>query len=111
TPPSAQRAEVGGVPVVSYDSDTGLMLGGLLAVARFTPVSVLHAWRLEAALTASFKSGPGGLTLPLHDDLVSFDMPRLRRGAAVFFRGRRPLSPLHPALPRHFGQHPLATLG
>jgi hypothetical protein len=74
----AERVEVGGLPVLGFDSDTGLLLGALANLAAFDGRTYPYAWRLQVTLAAAFKSGPEGLTTPLHDDLIALDVPGLR---------------------------------
>ena len=75
---AAVRTEFGALPVLGYDSDTGLLLGALANLAAFDGRTYPYAWRLQANLAASFRSGPGGLSMPLHDDLIFLDLPGLR---------------------------------
>jgi len=78
--PGAGRTEVGGIPVVAYDSDRGLLLGALVNVARLEPDAAPFAYRLELLVTASFKQAGGEVEVPLHDDSVTVDVPGLLGG-------------------------------
>jgi len=75
------RSEVGGLPVLAYDSDLGLVVGGIVSLARFAPGRAPYAWRLQAIASTSFKQRASGLALPLHDDSLALDVPGLLSGA------------------------------
>lgn len=74
------RTEAGGVPVVAYDSDRGLLLGALVNLARLEPGAAPFAYRIELVLAASFKRTGGEVEVPLHDDSVLVDVPGLLGG-------------------------------
>ena len=78
--PGSPRTEVGGIPVVAYDSDRGLLLGALVNLARLEPDAAPFAYRVELLVTASFKRTGGELEVPLHDDSVLVDVPGLLGG-------------------------------
>src|SRR5438552_693524 len=125
--PPAQRTEVAGLPVLTYDSDTGLLVAGALNVAHFEPNAAPYAYRIQLALSISFKATDSGLRAPLHDDEVAIDVPGLWGGRAaperrrlfqalsgrqlVWSRGRHargrnhpPVLQLHAPVPRRRGE-------
>lgn len=78
--PRERRTEVGGIPVVAYDTDRGLLVGALINLARFEPARAPFAYRVELLLAASFKRAGGGVEVPLHDDSLLVDVPGLLGG-------------------------------
>lgn len=85
--PDPSRLEVAALPAIAYDSDLGLTLGALVAVAQFDPARAPYRWRLEFLLSTTVKhEADGGYAFPYHDDYVKIDLPgllddRLRLGA------------------------------
>ena len=75
------RMELAGLPVVAFDSNTGLQLGGLVALAGFAPGYFPYRWRLETILSASvLQNSQGDTEFPMHDDYVILDLPGLLDG-------------------------------
>jgi hypothetical protein len=68
-------------PALGYDSDTGLGLGAMTAVARFGPGGHPYRWRLQAQAAVSLKWG-GGLPVrvPTHDHYLRLEVPGLAAG-------------------------------
>lgn len=87
-PLDPNRREYGGMPVVWYDSDVGLQLGGLVTLAQFAPDATPFRYRLGLLLSASIKlDEDGDVSLPFHDDAIEWDVPGLLGGALRFTGG------------------------
>lgn len=75
------RVEVGALPALNYDSDTGFGFGLIGSVARFSPGYRPYRWRLRFLFYATVRGKPGGGTeFPYHDDNVFFELPGLMDG-------------------------------
>ncbi|HTJ81397.1 MAG TPA: BamA/TamA family outer membrane protein [Polyangiaceae bacterium] len=88
----SERWEPSALPALNFDSDVGLGLGAVGALARFEPGFDPYRLRLEAQLFTSVAvDAAGTASLPFHDDYVRFDAPdllsdRLRLAGGLFFR-------------------------
>lgn len=82
------RTEFGVFPGVNYNTDLGLGVGAVMALARLAPEAEPYRWRLQALLYTSVKRAPhGGVEIVEHDDYLDFDRPGLL-GGKLRLRGR-----------------------
>ena len=75
------ETELGFVPIIGGDSDIGLGVGELSALARLDPPHVPYAWRLESGAMITFKPTGGatlaGLRIPYQDYYFLLTVPDL----------------------------------
>jgi outer membrane protein assembly factor BamA len=76
-PAEKPHTELGGFPLVGYDSDLGFGGGGFASFARFEPGFAPYRYRLEAAGAITFKPSDGGLQLPYQDIYLQLIVPQL----------------------------------
>jgi len=67
--------EIGILPAINFDSDTGFGFGVIANLAMFEPEHRLHRWRVTAQGYASVKDGPKGAEFPLQHHYIKLDMP------------------------------------
>jgi hypothetical protein len=84
----APHTEIGVLPGVNYNTDTGLGVGVVTALARIAPDVRPFRWRLQTLLYLSVKRAPGGgLEIIEHDYYADLDVPNLA-GGKLRLRGR-----------------------
>ena len=78
------KTELGFVPIVGGDSDIGLGVGELSALARLDPLHLPYAWRLESGAMITFKpngvSMLTGLRFPYQDYYFFLSVPDVLPG-------------------------------
>lgn len=85
------RTEIGVLPAINYNSDLGLGVGVLAAVAQLSPGSEPYDWRVQLLLYATLRDQGSGIELPYHSDYIQLDIPgfldpKLRLNTEVAFR-------------------------
>jgi outer membrane protein assembly factor BamA len=71
------HTELGGLPLIGYDSDLGIAIGGFGSFARFDPDYVPYHYRIEVAGAITFKPSDDRLLLPYQDIYVMLTVPQL----------------------------------
>jgi outer membrane protein assembly factor BamA len=71
------HTELGGLPLVGYDSDLGIGVGGFGSFAAFAPGFSPYRYRIETAGAITFKPSDGELVLPYQDIYVMLTVPQL----------------------------------
>ncbi|MDP6945116.1 MAG: BamA/TamA family outer membrane protein, partial [Myxococcota bacterium] len=76
--PTANRVEVGVVPAMGYDSNTGFGIGVITNIAGLSADYDPYEWRIVGLAFLTMKEGPnGGIEFPLHDDAILLDVPNM----------------------------------
>lgn len=70
------RLELGLLPAINFDSDTGFGFGVIANLAQFEPDASPYAWRVSAQAYASVKDGPEGAEFPLQHHYIKLDVPQ-----------------------------------
>ncbi|MCB9640662.1 MAG: BamA/TamA family outer membrane protein [Myxococcales bacterium] len=78
------RLEIGGLPAVNYNIDTGFGVGVILNLARFAPGYYPYRWRLFLQIYTTLRPDPaGGVENPYHSHFLELDMPGLIDGVRL----------------------------
>ncbi|GEM_PF-501610 len=78
------RLEIGGLPAVNYNIDTGFGVGVILNLARFAPGYYPYRWRLFLQIYTTLRPDPaGGVENPYHSHFLELDMPGIIEGVRL----------------------------
>ncbi len=81
------RLEVGVVPAIGYDSNLGLGVGALGALAKFSPGFDPYRWRAEILTFLTIRENDGGdFEVPFHAHYFKFDWVEAFPGVRLFGR-------------------------
>lgn len=75
-PKDPNRYELGLLPAINFDSNTGFGFGVITNLAKFQEGVDPYGWRLTAQIYASVKGGPSGAEFPLQSHYISVDVPQ-----------------------------------
>lgn len=78
------RLEIGGLPAINYNIDTGFGVGVILNLARFAPGYYPYRWRLFLQIYTTLRPDPaGGVENPYHSHFLELDMPGIIEGVRL----------------------------
>ncbi len=83
---NAAGNEIGAFPIVGGDSDIGIGVGGLAAIAHYDKAHVNYRWRLEAGALITYKPGSGHSHFPYQDFYLTLTVLELAKGVRLDLR-------------------------
>lgn len=89
-PPTTERSELAGAPIIGGSTDVGVQLGLAATFTRVAPRRSPYRWKIDGLLSASLKDGPRGPEVVQQSHDVRVDVPgavsgKVRIMPAVFF--------------------------
>ena len=78
------RLEIGGLPAVNFNVDTGFGVGVILNLARFAPGYYPYKWRLFLQIYLTLRpDGAGGVEVPFQSHFLELDLPDITKGVRL----------------------------